>query len=68
MKYDRENAKPYDVLYRVSEPRTSHVGLRCPFCKEEFKAYIWSINGCGKKCPGCGALHGIEGTAQQVLK
>ena len=38
--------------------------ITCPFCGHEVRAYIWSLAGCGKRCPGCGAIHtnfGITG-------
>ncbi len=42
----------------------SYCYITCPFCNTEVKAYIWSLSGCGKRCPGCGALHGSLGTMQ----
>ena len=33
----------------------------CPFCKNEVKAYLWSLCGGGKRCD-CGALFGSYGS------
>lgn len=34
----------------------SIVYITCPFCGEEVTAYLWSLNGSGKRCH-CGAKH-----------
>lgn len=41
----------------VSTFGRSYCYITCPFCSAVVKAYIWSLNGSGKKC-NCGALHG----------
>lgn len=40
-----------------SESGRSYVYILCPFCRERVKAYVWSLEGSGKKC-GCGAKFG----------
>lgn len=35
--------------------------ITCPFCHEQCKAYIWSLNGGGKRCPKCRAMHTAYG-------
>jgi len=41
---------------------TSTVMITCPFCKAKTEAYIWSLSGSGKRCCGCGAVHGVGQT------
>ena len=41
-----------------SEFGKSSVVIDCPFCGESVRAYVWSLAGSGKRCPGCGAIHG----------
>lgn len=38
----------------------STVYIKCPFCCEETRAYIWSLNGSGKRCENdsCKAILG----------
>lgn len=48
----------------------SHVGrsvvyATCPFCKRTVRAFSWSLAGSGKRCPGCGAIHGGQGTTMK---
>jgi hypothetical protein len=31
--------------------------ITCPFCSHVCVAYLWSLGGGGKRCPGCGAKH-----------
>ncbi len=40
--------------------------ITCPFCHTAVTAYIWSLAGGGKRCPGCGAMHGNYGTTAKV--
>ena len=40
------------------------VYIDCPFCHTEVKAYLWSLSGGGKRCPGCGAKHNAYGTTR----
>ena len=63
--YDRENPKPFEVLSRTSEMGRTSIEVECPYCSEVFTAYVWSISGGGKKCPGCGAMHVRAGVAYQ---
>jgi len=66
VEYDHDNAKTWTCLDRIDEMGKSRVLIECPFCKEEFWAYIWSISGGGKKCTGCGAKHNGWGYAHPV--
>lgn len=49
--------KPYEVIDRVSEAGRTRIEIECPFCREQFWAYVWSLAGSGKRCPKCKALH-----------
>lgn len=52
-------AKPHlTVLAYHPEFATANYIVVCSKCKKVFKVYIWSIHGCGKKCPGCQTLYG----------
>ena len=44
------------------------VMIRCPFCKAESQAYIWSISGGGKRCETrtCRAMFTSHGVARPV--
>lgn len=48
-------------LRKITQMGKTRVVLRCPFCKGEVTAYVWSLSGGGKRC-GCGAMAGGEGT------
>lgn len=49
--------KQYDSFnYRADFGRAS-IQVVCPFCNTRVTAYVWSMAGGGKKCPGCGAMH-----------
>lgn len=43
----------------------SYIYIQCPFCKEQIKTFIWSLNGGGKRCD-CGALFNSVGTAYHL--
>ena len=60
--------REFDVLRRRSEMGRSRVLIRCPFCRSEFWAFVWSISGGGKKCENkdCGAMHTSYGIAYPV--
>ena len=66
--YDRENGRPFDVKNYAPAMGRSSVEVTCPFCSEEFLAYVWSIHGGGKKCPNCGAMHTHIRIAYQEIK
>lgn len=53
---------------RTAENGRSSIQIECPFCQEQFTAYIWSMCGGGKKCPDCGALHVSSGRAVPLRK
>lgn len=52
----------FEVLDRVREMGRTRVTIECPFCVREVTAYVWSINGGGKRC-NCGALFSGRGKA-----
>ena len=64
--YDEKKAKKYEHTDTYSEMGKSHFYATCPFCEEDFKVYIWSLCGGGKKCPKCGAMHVKSGVAWPV--
>ena len=41
----------------------STVMITCPFCGDEVRTYIWSLAGCGKRCP-CGVIFMSIGWAE----
>jgi hypothetical protein len=45
--------------YRPEHGRSS-ITIICPFCNEHIKAYVMSLNGCGKRC-SCGVMHSSRG-------
>ena len=53
-----KESRPFDVVRDVT-PRMgrSSIDISCPFCKTVVEAYLWSLAGSGKRCPGCGAKH-----------
>ena len=56
---DEAESKPFEVVSRYPDcnGRTT-VTIRCPFCNEVTRAYIWSLAGHGKRCenPSCRAI------------
>ena len=54
-------------LYREAGGR-SFFYLTCPWCGARTRCYIWSFSGVGKRCPGCGALHGSTGMSKKRIK
>jgi len=44
-----------------SEMGKTRIEVVCPFCKGHLIAYVWSLNGSGKKC-SCGAKMDGSGT------
>lgn len=66
--YDLDASRDFTVLSRSAGARgRTTVRIRCPFCSTTFQAYVWSISGGGKKCPGCGAMHASFGKASPVV-
>lgn len=59
--------KEYKMFNGSSSHGTSTVEIDCPFCGAEVTAYIWSLRGCGKRCP-CGALLSAFGDAYKLTK
>lgn len=54
--------RKYERYGMVSRPGRSSVMIVCPFCRLHFEAFMWSLNGGGKRCD-CGALHDSKGNA-----
>ena len=67
VRYDHADPRDYAVLSQRREMGRSRSLIQCPFCTTQFWAYWWSISGGGKKCPGCGAMHGSAGSAYRVI-
>lgn len=67
MDYLIEKKQHEQFNYRA-EFGTANVQVRCPFCSTVVKAYIWSMAGGGKKCPGCGAIHTGHGLTFKKTK
>ena len=63
---DNVTTRQYQT-HRVGLEHTSSntIYFNCPFCEDEIKAYVWSLCGGGKRCPGCGALFGGHGNGYQ---
>ncbi len=55
-RFDGE-VRNYTIVGERSEHGRSRVLIVCPFCGREVWGYKWSMAGCGKKCPRCGAIH-----------
>lgn len=62
-KYDRSKARDWTGGRYVGAMGKSSISIACPFCDYHFIAYVWSLAGCGKKCPQCGAIHASFGVA-----
>lgn len=56
-KYDWEKGRQFEPVEYQPRMGRSSVMIPCPFCDAWFEAFVWSLAGSGKKCPGCGALH-----------
>ena len=54
----------YTKMNEIRRSARSTFDIKCPFCKTVVTAYIWSLNGCGKKCP-CGAIHYGNGVTRK---
>lgn len=53
--------KPFTVTGRgLERPSSRIVYFNCPWCETEIKAYVWSLNGGGKRCE-CGAIFSGRG-------
>lgn len=65
-----ENAvRQWTALRRVSGVGKTRILIRCPFCRSESWAYVWSLCGGGKRCEykPCGAMFGSTGDAAPVV-
>ena len=45
--------REFTVVDEKREMGRSSVDIKCPFCGDVTKAYLWSLAGSGKKC-SCG--------------
>lgn len=52
-----EGTRTYHVIARRSQMGRTRVLIVCPYCGEHAWAYLWSLAGAGKRCPGCRAKH-----------
>jgi hypothetical protein len=50
----------------ISEMGRRRIEIECPFCFEQFWAFVWSLSGGGKRCPNCRAMHTSHGTAHPL--
>jgi len=57
--------KPYFVIKTHHQFGKTRTKIECPWCETQFWAYNWSMAGSGKRCPGCGSLHGMYLGAQE---
>lgn len=67
-KYDYDAGQRYTKFGYVAEFGRAHFTLICPFCNISVKAYVWSLCGGGKICPGCGAMHTNFGSYPKIEK
>lgn len=51
----------------ISEMGRRRIEIECPFCFEQFWAFVWSLAGGGKRCPNCRAIFGSTGTASPLV-
>ena len=59
---NNKECRRYEHRPGFSRPNgKSSVFISCPFCGWEVEAYLWSLAGVGKRCPGCGAMHYYSG-------
>ena len=62
MTWDMASGKEHERSRRFSEPNgRSYCYVTCPFCGLQCRAFVWSLAGSGKNCPGCDAIHGNYG-------
>lgn len=60
---DGIETRQINVHHKGLEPPSSvTLYFYCPFCRDEVKAYLWSLSGGGKRC-GCGAFFYSRGRA-----
>lgn len=65
---ESEYTRPHRSYDLVRENGRTRIKIACPFCGEVVTAYLWSLAGGGKRCPGCGALHGHQGFTEAPNK
>jgi len=49
----------------LEHPSSRIIYFNCPWCKNEVKAYVWSMCGGGKRCD-CGAIFGSYGRGYKL--
>lgn len=51
-------SKQYEVLSKSSAMGKTSIQIKCPFCSQVSKTYVWSLAGNGKRCTNskCDAL------------
>lgn len=65
--YDKSQARNYSVVDEEKEMGRSRILILCPFCKTNVWAFVWSLAGKGKICPGCKAKHEwLAGTSPRM--
>ena len=57
IEYDQDKARRHKSSAPVSRFGRTSIRIYCPFCNTAVTAYVWSLAGSGKKCPGCNAIH-----------
>ena len=65
---ESRESKEHNVYEGSREHGRSTVFIECPFCGEQTEAYVWSLNGSGKKCWKCKAVHTGMGMTVRKLK
>ncbi len=71
-RYDHANALPVDwrsISADIdNQGRATQMRWRgeCPHCATVVTAYLWSLSGSGKCCPGCGALLTVTGASKRL--
>lgn len=61
---ERERKK-LKVLFKVPQWGRSYYRVRCQ-CGELFDVYIWSLHGCGKRCPKCKTKYGAGDLDEEI--
>ena len=61
--HPRVVSSPVEWGPMVSEMGRPMKQCTCPWCNNSFPIFIRSLNGGGKRCPGCGAKVDPEGNA-----
>jgi len=55
---EKTEYRDYEIVSRITMPNgRTRIKIICPYCSTSVWAYVWSLGGCGKKCPKCEAIH-----------